>query len=156
MIAELEWGGAQQLLLLLRCGVIGLGFGVAFDLMTGLWRGATRSKRFVVDVVFCLLAALVTFYCSLILTDGKMHPILFMGLLAGALLEHLSVGRWVSKWVSQGVRFARRWLARVGGFTASEIRRAVRGWLKLRRTWAGKVKNVKKIRKKRHFFQKKS
>ena len=79
MMEELEWGGAQQLLLLFRSAVFGVVLGFCFDLVTGIGRCVPKRSRFFIDLLFCVLAAPGTFFFCLVVTDGKMHPILFLG-----------------------------------------------------------------------------
>lgn len=152
MIEELEWGGAQQLMLLLQSGVLGVGLGVVFDLMTGVGRDVSKIKRFFLDLIFCVLAALVTFFFSLVITDGKMHPILFLGCLLGMAIEHCVIGKRISRVVYKSVRGI-RYLSSVLTEILKKHFFTVRKMIVFPKREA---KNVKKIRKKRNFFQKKA
>lgn len=104
----MEWTGNQQLGLLLESGGLGLLLGFLFDVNSGLSRATPggRAARFLRDTFFGLLAALITFYVSLAIMDGRLHPLLFCGSAVGFWLEHSSVGRWVSRWTC---RFCCAW-----------------------------------------------
>jgi len=80
MMQELEWGGAQQLLLLIRSAGLGVVLGFFLEVITGYSRYSSRVSRFLMDAIFGAVAALITFYCALLLTDGKLHPVMFMEL----------------------------------------------------------------------------
>lgn len=147
MIQDLEWGGIQQLTLLFRSSLVGVGVGVLFDLMTGFWRGTTKLKRFMVDVVFCLLASIITFFSSLVLTDGKLHPVLFVGMYLGVYSEHVSLGRWVSRGACRSVWFVRNGFARMKFLASTILRKAVWGIRKKVSFDKEKAENVKKTRK---------
>ena len=116
MTQELEWGGLQQLALLLRSGLVGIGIGVFYDIVAGLWCGCGKARRFWADVLFCALASLITFFSSLILTNGRLHPVLFFGIAIGLLLEHMTVGKWVSRWAHKIVCMFRAGVSVVASF----------------------------------------
>lgn len=103
-----EWTGNQQLWFLLQsCGVGGM-VGMLFDVLTGCGRASLkRYMVFFLDVLFGLLAALITFFGALVITDGRMHPLLFTGVLAGMLTEHFLIGRFISKLIQRVVWFLR-------------------------------------------------
>ena len=160
----MEWTGGQQLGLLMESGGLGLLLGLLFDVNSGLSRATPgrRAARFLRDMLFGLLAALVTFFVSLAVMDGRLHPLLFCGSALGFWLEHISVGRWVARLTCR-VRHAWRrisqWLLattesfivgfsrKIGGFFYREKRP------KLSSTEEN-TENIEKIEKNSLFFEK--
>lgn len=115
----MEWTGNQQLLFLLQSAGVGMGLGLLFDSMTGVGRTFRhRIGVFLWDVLFGVVAALVTFFASLAIMDGDMHPLLFIGGGFGFLAEHIGVGIQVSR----AVCLFLCWVGRLGrdGIAASE------------------------------------
>ena len=114
------WTGEQQIRLLLRCMGLGVLLGVLFDVCSVI--GAASRRRWGVilwDALFGVLAALLTFYVSLAIMDGRMHPLLFAGSAIGFVTQHETLGR-------PGVRLMRRVAALIGRtkrFAAGKIRR---------------------------------
>lgn len=151
----MEWTGNQQLLFLLRSCGVGCVVGVLFDILTGWGRvSGNRYAVFVLDTVFGLPAALITFFGALIITDGRMHPLLFAGVLAGMLAEHFLTGRWISKLMQLTVRT----LHRVSSWIRAMVGRC-EGWLAEigsgnPKRQNNRGKNRKKLEKKRCFFEK--
>ena len=152
-----EWTGEQQLYLLLESVWLGVWVGAAFDLITGIGRSMHRRHvTFALDVFFWIVAALITFFGSLVITDGRLHPLLFAGVLMGATAEHFLIGRIIGKWLCFLVTLFRRcsmavsrqWgrmIRRVSAFVASLVRFAAKG-----------AKESEKSRKKLNFFRKKT
>ena len=116
-----EWTGAQQLTLLVKSGGIGFALGLLFGVWEMLEMAFFREKRkcFVADALFFLPAALITFFGLLALADGRMHPLLFAGILIGFLAERAGVdrhwrrllalpGRLVNGWRKRSARRPRR------------------------------------------------
>jgi len=161
-----EWTGAQQVGLLLESGGLGVLLGLLFDIMGGFVHGGTRDRwrLFLADVFFGLLAALVTFFGSLAIMDGQMHPLLFGGCLLGFLAEHVGPGRQVGRLVCR----LRRWIRCVleAIYMGSEVLisrilgvvNRLFGVLKTKKSCQKEEneKNGEKSRKKFRFFQKKS
>ena len=86
----------QQLNVLLQSTALGGGIGTLFDVCGGFWRGKKyRRQMFLTDVVLCALSAVITFFGALIVADGQLHPVLFVGILLGVVAEHYAVGRWL-------------------------------------------------------------
>ncbi|MBQ5841017.1 MAG: spore cortex biosynthesis protein YabQ [Clostridia bacterium] len=98
-VAGVEWTGAQQVSLFLQSGGLGLLFGVAFDVLEGVQPlvRRRRSVRWLLDILFGLLAAFVTFFVALGKMDGVLHPLLFGGILLGMGVEHIGIGRLVQR-----------------------------------------------------------
>lgn len=140
-----EWSGCTQLLSLLQSTLAGALLGVAFSVFTGWGRSRQSAMaRFVLDVTFMLLAALATFFASLVIMDGQLHPLLFGGLVLGAAVEHILIGRWISAGVCRLLVAIRK------------VNRIIRGWicrfgscfLNVRRFSRGEFhKNPKKVEK---------
>lgn len=153
----LEWTGQQQLLFIWQSIGLGMLVGLAFDITTGFCRVTRRRWAiFLLDALFGVQAALITFFGALAIMDGQLHPLLFAGALVGFVIEHGSVGVCISR----GVCWCCRFLGRVGGaLTAAETR--IMGCFvqfseKQRQQMRNKAKKGKKIRKKSNFFWKKS
>ncbi len=149
-----EWTGSQQLLFLLQSGGLGFGLGFLFDVFTGLGRTGSRCQRFWLDSFFGILAALITFFGSLAIMDGVLHPLLFAGILVGFLAEHASVGWLVSRWLFSAVRWSSEILQKILDVLETILQKFP---LFLRFLWE-KIRShrpkCKKNRKKIRFFQK--
>lgn len=156
MTQELEWGIAQQLLLLVQSGVLGVVLGALFEIISGMARGKSKVSRFIADVIFCIFSALITFFFSLVVTDGRLHPVMFIGVGMGLLLEHISGGRWIGFAVYKCLCFIRKLRVNCSG---ALVRISSKCACKIYAIWCksgAREENVKKTRKKHHFFQKKT
>lgn len=108
MISELLWGSDQQIHLFVYSALVGFGIGVVFDVVNGIGRTYGKTRRFLFDVLFCCFTAIVTFFTSLILNYGYLHPVLILGIFIGLLVEHRVIGCFVSKFVYRSIQlFAR-------------------------------------------------
>lgn len=156
MTGLVEWTGAQQFLCLVQSMLLGAVLGLLFEVFTALTRIAKRRVTvFILDSVFGILSAMITFYTSLVISNGRLHPLLFFGGLAGYMCEHFTVGRYISKglsWLFQrlfkgldcGIRFCDSSIHRFCQWSVEGCRRCV-AWQNLRQT---KPKTC-------HFFSKK-
>lgn len=81
------------------------------DFVSGLERNRSRVYRFWLDVAFGPLAAVLLFLGSLVIMDGQLHPLLLLGALLGLVLEHLTVGVYLSKTVFFLRKFLRKSVA---------------------------------------------
>ncbi len=101
MMSVMEWTGEQQLFLLLQSGMLGVVLGVVFDFCTIVDKCRRRHRwmAFLCDILFFVLAAFITFFFSLAVMDGRMHPLLFVGSGVGILLEHWLIGRYSGRWI---------------------------------------------------------
>ncbi len=153
----MEWTGNQQLWFLLQsCGVGGV-VGVLFDVLTGWGRASVkRYMVYLLDAVFGLLAALITFFGGLVITDGRMHPLLFAGVLMGMLAEHFLIGRFISRLIRHSVRALRRVSLFFRSSAASFEQRLVQIGRRNREQRETRDKNPKKVQKNRYFFKKKT
>ena len=151
----MEWGVGQQLPLLCQCAPIGACIGLFFDCTSGWLRDRScRRKLFVADVVFGGFSAIITFFGALVVLDGQLHPMLFVGVLTGFLAEHCLFGKWMG-WLlfrlrvcgARAMRSAVRWSDRKILDFCSFWKRWLTNREKMR-------KNQNKIRKKAGFFQK--
>ncbi len=154
-----EWTGQQQCQLLLQSVLLGVVLGILFDFFN--IAGKLRRRRwkvvFLCDVIFFLLASVVTFYFSLAQMNGRMHPLLFVGSFAGLIGEHCFFGRYFSKIIYCSGRYVYRVLYRFFSLFMMPIRVLFRSWCRLfgfvrRKT----LNNSSKMRKNSTFFRKKS
>ena len=154
-----EWTGQQQLTLLLQSCVFGVCLGFAFDFFNLPSKMHRRRSVmvFLCDVAFFALSALATFFFSLAVMDGRMHPLLFCGAFLGMIVQHLAIGRLFGRalvlvgrflygafdrlltWIGTPFRLGSSVFSR--GFSAARIKIG---------------KNAKKSQKKSRFFQKNS
>ena len=103
----MEWSGGQQISFLLQSIGLGIAQGLLLDVLTGFARIPKHHRWLWTDVLFGPLAALITFFGALVIMDGQLHPLLLFGTFSGMLLEHISVGRCICRFV----RFVRRGMA---------------------------------------------
>ena len=87
----------QQIILLLESCGLGVFLGVLFDIFSVPVRMCRRQRLtvFFLDVIFLIISSLITFYFSLAVMDGRLHPLLFGGCLFGFVLQHVTVGRFI-------------------------------------------------------------
>lgn len=112
----IEWSGQQQLLFFVRSVVVGLMIGVLFDVFTGWGRiKRSKTKTFLLDVAFCLISSVITFFAALIIMNGQLHPLLLFGIALGVVVVHISVGQIISSVVV--------WLGRFFGKVSSHFER---------------------------------
>ena len=105
----MEWTISEQVRFVGQSICLGIMIGILLDIFSGLERNRTRIYRFWLDVLFGPLAAILLFLGSLVIMDGQMHPLLIFGAFVGLLLEHLTLGRYLSK----AVVFLRKWCCKV-------------------------------------------
>lgn len=128
----MEWTGWQQIVFLLQSICLGLAQGVLLDLLSGFGRRASPIRRISLDVLFGVLAALMTFFGALVIMDGQLHPILFMGCALGMILEHVILGMWLAKWIY----CMRLFFGKIGVFLGSTLKsmgRITKKWRKSRK-----------------------
>lgn len=105
----MEWTGWQQVQFYLESLPWGMLVGLLFDINSGIIRTKVRMTGAVLlDSVFGVLAAGITFFGALVIMDGQLHPLLFCGILSGFLLEHYTVGKAVAFCLARGVRALRQ------------------------------------------------
>ena len=149
----MEWTGRQQLDYLLQSVLVGVVVGVVFDVMTECGRAAGRRRTvFWLDGLFGVLAALITFFGALVITDGRLHPLLFFGVLSGMAVEHYSVGRLLARIVCHSLGFVRR----LCHLTERGARLVASGVRKVGKRTVCLLKKGKKVAKKGCFFEKKT
>ena len=144
----MEWSGVQQLLILCKSVAIGCIIGVLFDICGGLGRGKTQRIQFAMDVVLCVIAALITFFGALVVADGQLHPTLFVGVFGGCLAEHYTMGRVLVRVVC--------WLRKIARKSTSFGVRCLRGAVLLAKNAMKRRRNALNNLKKSWFFQKNS
>ena len=101
---SMEWTGQQQIQFLLQSIFLGVLQGLCLDLITNLFAGRRRRKWLWTDVLFGPLAAIIPFFGALVIMDGQMHPLLFLGIAVGMLAEHVTVGLLVAFFLRYGRR----------------------------------------------------
>ena len=79
---------------------IGLAQGVIFDTMTGVGKRLKPICRLCLDVGYGPVAGLLLFFGSLVIMDGQLHPLLLVGSTLGLVIEHVTVGLYLSKSVT--------------------------------------------------------
>ncbi len=152
----MEWMGHQQILLL--CQSVGLGICLGF--VFSLCNTVSKSRRhrrlmFICDALFFVIASLITFFFSLAIMDGQLHPLLFGGCLVGFVLQHITIGRYLSRWLYRFGRWFHRALTCVLAWVTLPVRLLFSGIRRVLFTvFTKKEKNAKKTRKKSAFFQK--
>ena len=102
----MEWTGRQQVLFLLQSVGLGAAIGLFLDGIAALILRDERQDRFVLDVVFGGVTALLVFLGSLVILDGQVHPLLIFGSSIGIIAEHFLIGLWVRNRLFR----VRRWL----------------------------------------------
>lgn len=131
----MEWlrFGPMSLRMLLWCVVVGVIIGVLFDCASGFGRTVKRRVLFCLDMFLGPLFSLITFFSALVITDGELHPLLFAGVLVGFVVEHVTIGRWISKGVAWFIRAAKRCLRYAGRIGENGMKVALR-FLKSRKS----------------------
>lgn len=104
----MEWTGNQQIWFFLQSVLLGCVQGVLLDILTGFARVSHRKKWLWTDVVFGPMAAVITFLGALVIMDGQLHPLLLFGVFSGMAIEHLLVGGWLSRCITQACRITRK------------------------------------------------
>ena len=99
----MEWSILQQMQCLLQSVVLGMTQGLLLDLLTGMVRVSSRRRWMWTDIVFGPIAAVITFCGALVIMDGHLHPLLFLGVFWGMVTEHVTIGIWVC-WAVRRIR----------------------------------------------------
>lgn len=122
----MEWSGRQQIYFLLQSVVLGAGQGLLLDVLTGMVRITNRKRWLWTDVIFGPIAAVITFCGALVIMDGHLHPLLFVGVGIGMLAEHVTIGvlvcrciRFVRGQIRCGIGWSKRLFLSTGQFVAS-------------------------------------
>ena len=102
----MEWTGREQVLFLWQSLKLGVAIGLLLDGIAALILRDERQGRFVLDVVFGGVTALLVFLGSLVILDGQVHPLLIFGSSIGIIAEHFLIGLWVRNRLLR----VRRWL----------------------------------------------
>ena len=154
----MEWTWQQQAHLLLQSGGVGFALGMVYDVFRAAATGrAARVRVFVLDALFGVTAALVTFYAALAIMDGRLHPLLFVGCGVGFAAQRRSIGRLTGRlwrWVFAALGRFCRGVGRRMDDCSDRIQRRL---LLLRRAKpSGSGKKDPKKRKIFYFFRKKA
>ncbi len=115
---SMEWTGRQQIWFLLQSVGLGIVEGLLLDTVTSFIPPVKRNCYFWTDVAFGPFAAVVTFFGALVIMDGQLHPILFMGCALGMILEHVILGMWLAKWIY----CMRLFFGKIGVFLGSTLK----------------------------------
>lgn len=159
MIAVQEWTGHHQLVLLLQSGAFGVCLGFVFDFFNIPSKMHRRryAAVFLSDVLFFVLASVATFFFSLAVMDGRMHPLLFCGALLGMILQHLLIGRLFSRFLYCTARLLCKMIGRLFFWICVPFRLVFSAIFRAYSTmWRKLEKNARKTQKKLCFFQKNS
>ena len=105
---NMEWSGRQQIQFLLQSFILGGLLGLCLDIATGLFTARKRRRWLWSDVLFGPFAAVITFFGALVIMDGQLHPLLFIGVALGMLTEHVTVGVYLCR----EVRDVRLWIGK--------------------------------------------
>lgn len=97
---DMEWTARQQVWFLLQSICLGLVQGVIFDTMTGAGKRLKPIFRLCLDAAYGPIAGLLLFFGSLVIMDGQLHPLLLVGSALGVVIEHVTVGTYLSKSVA--------------------------------------------------------
>lgn len=138
----MEWSSLQQLGFVLKSMVLGCCIGCVLDISGGFWRGKKHRRRmYAADVFCCVLSAVITFFGALVITDGQLHPMLFVGIIPGVFAEHLIVGRWLSLIVYK--------IHRLLHFLASAMTEKCQHMGRMFGTFASEMRSKRRIRPKK-------
>lgn len=156
----MEWTWQQQLHFLLQSGGVGFFLGMLYDVcFTASSACRSRVTAFVLDALFGVLAALVTFFAALAMMDGRLHPLLFVGCGIGFLVQHSSIGRPCTRLLRRGGAWLRRRrlaigqaVHRLGGAVSRRFSKPAKAKAEKPAAAAKNGENEKKV----HFFSKKS
>lgn len=154
-----EWTGEHQLALFWQSCVLGAALGFLFDFFNipSKTRRRRRLTVFLCDVLFFAVAAMVTFFFSLAVMDGRMHPLLFCGSFLGMAVQHLVIGRLFSRMLYCVGRFVCIVFRRLLGWLRVPFDRVFSAFSRLFSSIRTKIRsNAKKMQKKSDFFQKTS
>lgn len=150
--------GRQLWLLLYSCG-LGVALGLLFEAFDVAVKIVRRRRRmvFIIDVSYLALASLISFYFSLAVMDGMLHPLLFGGSLFGFVVERMTIGRLIGGFLYRAVRCVQLVTAQalrlVSAPLCSIMNRINGAFVSL---GDHQTENVQKARKKRVFFRKKT
>jgi spore cortex biosynthesis protein YabQ len=96
--------------LLLSAALLGFALGAVYDIFR-IFRVATRSGRvavFVLDLLYWLICAAVTFVFLLFQNDGRMRALSMLAQIGGAALYYYTIGRLVIKRAAAASVLAKR------------------------------------------------
>lgn len=105
----MEWTIRQQMQCLLLSVVLGVMQGLVLDVITGCVHITPRKRWLWTDILFGPIAAIITFCGSLVIMDGQLHPLLYLGVFFGLIGEHVTVGVWVCGFVRYVRKKLRLW-----------------------------------------------
>lgn len=97
--ADMEWTGQQQIFLSFQSVIFGLLLGILFDVFNGIGKTSRRSLRVWIDIIWGPISSVIVFFGALFLANGQLHPVFLFGAAVGMLLEHGTIGVWISKFV---------------------------------------------------------
>ena len=110
----MEWTNAEQIQRLVLSAGFGVLLGIYYELFRFIrqWFRPRAVGTFLLDVLWCVTAALATFLFDLVLSGGQLRGYLFVGIAVGFTVYLLTVGQLVSR-VSGGLirRVRRVWCA---------------------------------------------
>ena len=110
----MEWSIGEQMRFFGYSICLGGIIGIVLDVFSGLERNRSRFYCFWLDVAFGPLAAVLLFLGSLAIMDGQLHPLLLLGAFLGLVLEHVTIGVYLSQSVVMLRKFIRKSIAVFG------------------------------------------
>lgn len=138
----MEWSYWQPISFLFECIPCGVLLGFLFEITSGFVHCSSKKViRYVWDGIYGVLAAVITFFCALVIMDGQLHPVLLMGLLFGFLIEHFSVGRLLKRGMVLVVYSFRYLKALIKGFWHLIFTALLRKFAEFHRFFLAKIKN---------------
>lgn len=108
---DIEWTGSQQLAFSAHSVVLGILVGFFTDVAFAVLCRDTRRRWLLFDTLSGPLIALFVMFGALIIMDGHLHPLLFLGSFLGMIVEHLTLAsaiRWIIRNLCRLLRLVKR------------------------------------------------
>lgn len=154
----IDWSGRQQILLLCQSFVFGAVLGMLFSVINVLSRVFPRRRGliFAFDVLFFVFSSFTTFFFALAQMDGRLHPLLFLGISLGFATLYFTTGRYLARGLSIVVKVVGRNLSRLFRLVVRPLRLLAQHFVRFFDDVKQKIRNVAKNSKKINIFSKKT